>query len=165
MVSSDVRRGHTTTTGMLLGTTCSDRSHERPMAPFALACTVTPAPCTAHVIAAPFVLAAIRAAGCCTETRVFINRGLVQMVGRGHWPPQPVSPSAATLNPPAGSSSKAESEIASSFDSFAACKGSLRQQPEGCSAHTPAARLGSGLPTGRTAHASAGPGSAALDVA
>lgn len=78
------------TTGMPLGTTCSDRSHERPMAPFALVCTVTPAPCTAHVIAALFVLAAIRAAGCCTETRVFINRGLVQVVGRGHWPPQPV---------------------------------------------------------------------------
>lgn len=60
-----VRGGHSMTTGILLRTTCSDRSHEH--TPFALVCAVTPAPCTVHVIAALFVLAAIRAAGCCTD--------------------------------------------------------------------------------------------------
>lgn len=73
-------------------------------------------------------------------------------------------PHAAALNPPAHSS-KAEGEKSSNFYPFAACKGSLRQQPEGCSAHALAARLGSSLATCCTAPALAGPGSVALDAA
>lgn len=79
-------------TGIQLGTTCSDRDHERLMPQFASVHAVTPGLCTACVIAALFVLATIRAA-VPQETQAFINQGLIQvvgMVGRGHWPPKPV---------------------------------------------------------------------------
>lgn len=150
-------------TGIQLGTTCSDRDHERLMPQFASMHAMTPGPCTACVIAALFVLATIRAAAP-QETQAFINQGLIHMVGmvdRGHWPPKPV-PVLSTLLLVAVAKQRVKKS--SNFDSFAAPEGSLAEQPEGCLAQTLAAGLDSGLSMCCTSPASAELGSVPLCV-
>lgn len=110
-------------------------------------CAVTPAPRTARVIAA---LCPGCQQGCWLlhQDTSFLNRG--QMVdGAGHH---------SLSQPFHWEQQQSREEKSSRFEPFAACKGSLRQELEGCSAHRLAARLGSSSPTCYAAHASAGCG-------